>query len=80
MAASLTGMGLFKISGYALNGFDYIPYLRVIVASVAAAFVGTWMGKMVIDRISEAVFRVAFRALVTLTALRLLYVGLFGSS
>lgn len=80
MAASLTGMGLLKITGYALNGFDYSTYLEIIIASIAAAFLGTWMGKLVIDRISETAFRTAFRALVTITALRLLYVGLFGQS
>lgn len=78
MAACLTGMGLFKITGYSLNGFDYAPYLQIIVFSIAAAFLGTWLGKLVIDRISEAVFRTVFRVLVTLTAVRLLYVGLFG--
>lgn len=77
MGASLTGMGLFKISGYALNGFDYVPYLQIIGFAVAAAFVGTWVGRMVIDKISEELFRTVFRALVTLTALRLLYVALF---
>jgi uncharacterized membrane protein YfcA len=80
MAASLTGMGLFKITGYTLNGFDYAPYLPIIVASIAAAFVGTWVGRLVIDRISEAVFRAVFRLLVTVTAIRLLYVGLFSQS
>ena len=78
MAACLTGMSIFKISGYALNGFDYTPYFRIIVFSIAAAFLGTWVGKMVIDRISEALFRAVFRGLVTITAVRLLYVGLFG--
>lgn len=78
MAACLTGMSIFKISGYALNGFDYTPYLRIIVFSIAAAFLGTWVGKMVIDRISEALFRAVFRGLVTITAVRLLYVGLLG--
>lgn len=77
MAACLTGMSLFKISGYTLNGFDYTPYFRIIVFSIAAAFIGTWVGKMVIDRISEVVFRTVFRGLVTITAVRLLYVGLF---
>ncbi len=77
MAAGLTGMGIFKILGYTLNGFDYLPYLRIIVFSIAAAFLGTWAGKMVIDRISEKLFRAVFRALVTVTAMRLLYVGLF---
>jgi len=77
MAMCLTGMGLFKITGYALNGFDYMPYIGIIVFSILAAFLGTWVGKMVIDRISEELFRFVFRALVTVTAIRLLYVGLF---
>ena len=78
MAVCLTGMSVFKITGYVANGFDYTPYLRVIVFSVAAALVGTWVGKLVIDRISEAVFRFMFRTLVTVTALRLLFTGLLG--
>ncbi len=77
MAAALTGMGVFKIVGYATNGFDYAPYLRTIAICILAAFFGTWIGKLVIDRIPETVFRLVFRALVTLTALRLLYAGLF---
>ncbi len=80
MAASLTGMSLLKISGYAFNGFDYGPYLRIIIASIAAALLGTWVGKMVIDRISETVFRTVFKGLVTITAVRLLYVGIVGHS
>ncbi len=77
MGAALTGMGIFKITGYAVNGFDYRPYLVVIVLSVLAAFAGTWLGKQLIDRISERTFRLAFRLFVTVTALRLLYTGLF---
>lgn len=76
MAASLTGMGIFKITGYALNGFDYTPYLLTIGLSVIVAFLGTLVGKLVIDRISEAVFRTVFRAFVTVTALRLVYLSL----
>jgi uncharacterized membrane protein YfcA len=64
MAASLTGMAVFKIV--------YRPFLVAIALSIAAAFAGTWIGKLVIDRISETVFRVVFRLLVTITALRLL--------
>ena len=79
MAAALTGMGLFKIAGYALNGFDYRPFLVMILLSMAAAFVGTWVGKRINDRVSEAAFRFVFRALVTVTAIRLLYVNLANS-
>ncbi len=77
MGAALTGMGIFKITGYAVNGFDYRPYLVVIALSVLAAFAGTWVGKQLIDRISERTFRIAFRLFVTITALRLLYTGIF---
>ena len=74
MAVALTGMSVFKILGYSLNGFDYRPFATTIALAVLAAFAGTWVGKQVIDRISEATFRFVFRALVTLTAIRLLYV------
>ena len=80
MAASLTGMGIFKISGYTFHGFDYAPYVPTIVFAIAAAFLGTWFGKLIVDRISEALFRRVFKVLVTLTALRLLYTGLFSQS
>jgi uncharacterized membrane protein YfcA len=79
MAVALTGMGVFKISGYALNGFDYRPFALVILLSVLAAFLGTWVGKRINDRVSEDTFRFVFRALVTVTALRLLYVNLANS-
>ena len=75
MAASLTGMGLFKIAGYAWHGFDYSPYLEIIVFSVIAAFIGTWIGKLLIERISEKLFRAVFRLLVTVMAVRMLYVA-----
>ena len=76
MAVALTGMGVFKIAGYALNGFDYGPYLATIVLSIIAAFVGTWVGKLIIDRVSERTFRLVFRVLLTLTAIRLVYVAI----
>jgi uncharacterized membrane protein YfcA len=76
MAAALTGMGFFKIAGYALNGFDYRPYLLTIGLSVLVAFLGTLVGKLVIDRISETAFRLVFRLFVTVTAIRLLYLSL----
>lgn len=79
MAAALTGMSLFKILGYSLNGFDYRPYVAMITMSILAAVAGTWVGKLIIDRISEGMFRFVFRALVTVTAIRLLYVTIANS-
>lgn len=80
MAAGLTGMGLFKIAGYTWYGFDYSPYLQVIALSIVAAFAGTWVGKFLIERISESLFRAVFRLLVTVMALRMLYLAFAGAA
>jgi uncharacterized membrane protein YfcA len=76
MAGSLTGMAIIKISGYAYYGFDYSPYRFIIAAAIVVSFIGTWVGKSLVDKISEDKFRIGFRVLITITALRLMYVGL----
>ena len=48
----------------------------MIILSVLVGFAGTWVGKLVIDCISEAVFRAVFRLFVTVTALRLVFMSL----
>ena len=76
MAGGLTGMGVFKIAGYIMVGFDYKPYLVTIIAAVAVSFLGTALGKQLGNLLSEDKFRLIYRVLITITALRLLYVGL----
>lgn len=76
MAGCLVGMSGFKIAGYAVNGFDYAPYYRVIVACALVSVVGSWLGKRLADRVSEHLFRMVYRVLITLTALRLIWHGL----
>jgi uncharacterized membrane protein YfcA len=76
MAGALTGMGAFKIAGYVIVGFDYSPYFKLIGLALLASFVGTLVGKRLGEFLPESAFRVVFRLLVTVTALRLLYVGL----
>jgi len=75
MGGCLSGMSLFKIVGYASFGFDFSPYYHVIAAAVTVSLIGTAIGKMIVDKLSEQKFRMIFRLLVTVTALRLLYVG-----
>lgn len=76
MAGCLAGMSIFKISGYIVFGFDYTPYLAVIAGAIAASFVGTWIGKRLSERLPEKSFRMIYRILITVTALRLLYTAL----
>lgn len=76
LGGCLLGMSIFKIAGYAWFGFDYRPYFGMIAAAVAISFVGTAIGKRIVDRLPEKRFRLIFQVLVTVTALRLLYTGL----
>lgn len=76
LGGCLLGMSIFKIAGYAFFGFDYRPYFGMIAAAVAVSFVGTAIGKRIVDRLPEKRFRLIFQVLVTVTALRLLVTGL----
>ena len=73
IAGSLLTMGIMKITGYATFGFDYMPYIWVIVDAVLVSIVGTWLGKRVTHHISEALFKLIFKLIMTLFGLRLLY-------
>ena len=76
MAGCLSGMSAFKLAGYAWFGFDYRPYLILIAVAVLAAFAGTWLGKRLGEHLPEKQFRFAYRLIITVTAVRLLYVSL----
>jgi uncharacterized membrane protein YfcA len=69
LGGCLSGMSIFKIVGYAGFGFDYSPYFHVIAAAIAVRLIGTAIGKMIVDNLSEQKFRFIFRALITVTAL-----------
>lgn len=77
LAACMLGLDLLKGTSYVSLGFSYLDYLPIIVSATAAGFAGTWAGKHVSHKISEATFRRVFRWLITLVALRLIYKGFF---
>jgi len=76
LGGCLSGMSIFKIVGYASFGFDYSPYFHVIAAAIAVSLFGTAIGKLIVNKLSEQKFRFIYRVLITVTALRLLYVGI----
>ena len=75
LAACLVTMDVFKITGYVSYGFDYLQYVPHIILATIAGFVGTWAGKRVTHLISEKTFRMVFKWLITVVAIRLLYRG-----
>ena len=73
LAAGLLLMNVLKLSAYSYYGFDYGPYLYVILGAILAAIPGAYLGKRTLHRISEEKFRLIFRIIMTCFALRLLY-------
>jgi uncharacterized membrane protein YfcA len=72
-----------KLAAFLSVGIALSAYAPLITALTAAGFAATWVGRMALDRIPERLFRTVFRFILTLLALRLLYVatrelGLFG--
>lgn len=62
-----------RIGSFALGGD-----LRVVLPLVAAVFFGTWTGKWVLGKLSEATFRRLYRTVLTLCAVRLVASPLLG--
>lgn len=75
LAACLLCMDVFKLTGYIAHGFDYRDYWPHIICATIAGFAGTVAGKRVTHRVSEYTFRLVFKWLITLVAIRLIYRG-----
>lgn len=75
LAGCMITMDILKMIGYVSYGFDYMQYVPHILLATLAGFIGTWAGKKVTHLISEKTFRLVFKWLITLVALRLLYRG-----
>ena len=76
LAACLAAMDVMKMTGYSSYGFDYSQYVPHIILVSIAGFLGTWVGKRITHHVSEQLFRTAFRWLITIVALRLLWKGI----
>ncbi len=74
----MTGQNIFKLFAFMLFGFAFSDYLALILAMVASGFAGTHLGSLALDRLPEKVFRLAFRAIITLVALDLMRRAIFG--
>ena len=72
----MVSMDVFKMTSYALIGFEFQNYRPQIALATVAGLSGSWLGKRVSHQISEQVFRTAFRIFVSLVALRLIAKGL----
>lgn len=68
-----------KTIAFGLLGFVFVQWWAFILAMVAAGFLGTVVGKSLLNRIDDRRFRLALDAILILLSLRLIYAGLMAS-
>jgi len=62
-----------KIFVFGFLGFEFMKYLPLMTAMVAAGFLGNWIGFKLLDRMHEDLFRRVFQITLVALSLRLLY-------
>jgi uncharacterized membrane protein YfcA len=67
-----------KIITFLLLGFAFGPYVALLVGLVTFSFIGSYVGKLLLHRLPERVFRLALKATLTVLALQLLFSALRG--
>lgn len=65
-----------KIVTFVLLGFAFGPYIPLLIGLVTFSFIGSYAGKLLLNRLPERAFRVALKATLTVLALQLLYSAL----
>lgn len=65
-----------KIVTFGLLGFAFGPYIPLLIGLVTFSFIGSYVGKLLLNRLPERIFRVALKATLTVLALQLLYSAL----
>lgn len=74
--ALMTTQHLLKSLMFGFLGFSFGPWLGFTIAMIAAGVIGTFVGSFVLDRISDARFRLALDIILVVLALRLIWAGL----
>lgn len=77
-AACQTLGHLAKIVLFGFAGFAFSEHLVLLAGAILAVVAGTWLGSRLLDRVSERVFTVLYRGVLTVVALRLLVGDLMG--
>jgi uncharacterized membrane protein YfcA len=72
LATSFLILELLKVYSYALGGFDYEPYIGVIVITACGAIPASLIGRKLAHRISHESYRSAQKVLIGLIAINLL--------
>jgi uncharacterized membrane protein YfcA len=65
-----------KIVTFAVLGFAFGPYIPLLIGLVLFSFIGSYAGKLALNRLPERIFRIALKTVLTILSLQLLYTAL----
>lgn len=71
----MTIVHLAKLAAFGLLGVSFGSYGPLIVTMIVTSFIGTYIGKSVLDRIPERIFRITLQTILTLLSLRLIWMA-----
>lgn len=77
-AALMTLQHGLKVVIFGLLGFAFGAWAMVIVALILAGLVGTWLGRSVLNKMTDGGFKIALDAILVLISLQLIWQGLTG--
>ena len=72
-ACLMTIQHSFKLIVFGLIGFGFAPYIPLIIGLLIFGFIGTYIGKLALNRLPEHIFRGALKSVLTVMALKLSY-------
>lgn len=72
-AAFMTFQHIIRVGAFIVIGFAFAPFAGFVIAMVATGFAGTVAGRYFLNRLPERAFRIVFKTVLTLLALRLLW-------
>lgn len=75
-ASAQVTMHLLKTIIFASAGFAFAQYWQLLSLLLIAVLLGSYVGKMLLLKINERLFYIAFRMTITVLALRLIYMSL----
>ncbi len=67
---------ILKICVFLVLGFSFVPYMKIMVLMVIGGFLGTIIGKNIMYKINEKLFRKILNIVLTILALRIIVVSL----
>ena len=68
----------FKMIAFGTMGFVFGPYIPLLIGLVSFGFIGTLIGRRILNRLPEHLFKVGLKIILTLLAMRLMYSAITG--